>query len=215
MTMIRSRGGNGTTQGGILRLIQDQPGENWHTDDPAQLHLARTGRLSEPPQTFSCFVLHDSLNRGELIEIEVDRLEFIAAAMFGEGRLSPGGGNTRWTGSAYKHAIYRHTRPLSSYAAIVILETHGGGTQGYYIDTLTAVETWSYLARTLSSELLWNICHDLCRMYDNVRYVERQTTYTLFLQGRLKKRRRGATAYVKVLPDRSEQTTVTLPATVP
>jgi hypothetical protein len=182
-----------------LRLIQNHPGHNWHTDDPAMLYMRNTGHLAEPPQTLNCFVLHDSLNGGEFIEIELERLEFIASAMFGEAR--PSGGSTKWTGDAYRHAIYRYTRPYSSYGAIVIIETHGGGTQGYYIRTLTAVETWSHLAATLTSELLWNVCHDMCRMYDNARYVERHRIYAQFLQGRLKKRRRGGRVSVQVLPE--------------
>jgi hypothetical protein len=48
--------------------------------------------------------------------------------------------------------------------------------------------------------MLWNICHDLCRMYANARHVERNKTHTEFVEGRLKKRRRGQTAYVEVLP---------------
>lgn len=185
-----------------MKLIQDVPGHNWRTDDPARLYIDRTGHLTEAPQTLKCFVMHDSLNQGEFIEIEFDSLEFLATAMFGEGRLSPGGGSTRWTGSSYKHAIYRCTRRFS-YRAIVIIETHGGGTQGYYIATLTTDETWAHLAQSLTSETLWNICHDLCRMYQNARYVERKKTYMQFLQGRLKKRRRGQTSYVEVLAEQN------------
>jgi len=141
--------------------------------------------------------MHDSLNRGEFIEVEFDSLEFLATGMFGDAR--PAGGDTRWTGDSYEHAIYRCTR--QSYRAIVIIETHGGGTQGYYIATLTADETWTGLARSLPSGTLWNICHDLCRMYQNARYVERQIIYTQFLHGRLKKRRRRNRVYVQVLPE--------------
>jgi hypothetical protein len=186
-----------------MKLIQDHPGYNWRTDDPARLHISGTGHLPEAPLALKCFVMHDSLNRGERIEVEFDCLEFLATAMFGQGRLSPGGGNTRWTGSAYQHAIYSYTRPFSSRGSIVIIETHGGGTQGYHIATLTAAETWAGLAHSLPSETLWNICHDLCRMYQNARDVERQTIYTHFLQGRLKKRRRSHKLYVQVLPEKN------------
>ena len=184
-----------------MELIQDFPGYNWHTDDPARLYFPRTGHLTGAPLALKCFVMHDSLNRGECIEVEVDRLEYLATAKFGQGRLSPGGGNTRWTGDAYQHAIYRYTEPFSSRGSIVIIETHGGGTQGYHLATLTAAETWAGLARSLLSETLWNICHDLCRMYQNARYVERQTIYRQFLQGRLKRRRRSHKVYVQVLPE--------------
>jgi hypothetical protein len=184
-----------------MKLVQDHPGYNWRTDDPARLHISGTGHLAEAPIALKCFVMHDSLNRGESIEVEFDCLEFLATAMFGHGRLSPGGGNTWWTGSAYQHAIYRCTRPFSSRGSIVIIETHGGGTQGYHIATLTAAETWAGQALSLPTETLWNICHDLCCMYHNARYVERQTIYTQFLQGRLKKRRRSNRLCVHVLPE--------------
>ena len=184
-----------------MKLVQDHPGYNWRTDDPARLHISRTGHLPEAPLALKCLVMHDSLNRGERVEVEYASLEFLATAVFGEGRLSPGEGNTRWTGDSYKHAIYRYSQPFSSRGSIVIIETHGGGTQGYHIATLTAAEMWVGLALSLPSESLWNICHDLCRMYHNARYVERQTIYTQFLQGRLKKRRRRHKVYVQVLAE--------------
>lgn len=182
-----------------MRLIQDRAGENWHSDDPAGLYIDRTGHLAEPPQKLRCFVLHDSLNKGDVLEIEIARLEFMAAAMFGEAR-----GNPKWTGDAYRHAIYRYTPEFSAYPTIVVVETHGGGTQGYYIRTLTAVETWSHLASTLPSELLWNVCRDLCDMYHNARYVEQHRIHCQFVEGRLKKRRRRNRVYVEVLPERAD-----------
>jgi hypothetical protein len=184
-----------------MRLIQDHPGWNWRTDDPARIHIDRTGHLTEAPTTIKCFRMHDTVNGGEFHEVEFDRLEFLAAAMFGEGR--PSGGGVKWTGSAYKHAIYRHTRPFTSYTSIVMIETHGGGTQGYYIATLTADETWTHLTHSLSSEMLWNICHDLCKVYENARFIERQTIHQQFLQGRLKKRRRRKNYYVQVVPEQN------------
>ncbi len=184
-----------------MKLIQEHPRYNWRTDDPARLYVSGTGHLTEAPPALKCFVMHDSLNRGDCIDVEFDRLEFLAAAMFGQGRLSSPEGNTRWTGSAYQHAIYRYKQPFSSRGSIVIIEVHGGGTQGYHISTLTADETWVRLAHSLPSEMLWNICHDLCRMYGNARYIERQTIYAQFLQGRLKKRRRRHKVYVQVLPE--------------
>jgi hypothetical protein len=52
-----------------MKLIQDFPGYNWRTDDPARLHISRTGHLTEAPLVLKCFVMHDSLNlpfsRGE------------------------------------------------------------------------------------------------------------------------------------------------------
>jgi hypothetical protein len=182
-----------------MKLTQDHAGENWHTEDPATLYIKHSGLLSEPPLTLTCFVMNDSLNRGEFIEVMFEHLEFLAAAMFGEGRLSPCGGTTKWIGSAYKHAIYRYKRSVVSSGSIVIIEAHGGGTQGYCINTLTAVETWTHLACALPSEMLWNICHDLCQMYANARYVERQKIHLQFLQGRLKKRRRNNRLHVELV----------------
>ncbi len=41
-----------------MKLIQDFPGYNWRTDDPARLHISGTGHLAE---ALKCFVMHDSL----------------------------------------------------------------------------------------------------------------------------------------------------------
>lgn len=188
-----------------MKLIQDNPGHNWHTDDPAKLFFARTGELTEAPKTMNCFVMNDSLNSGESIEIEFDHLGFVAQALFGDSRPSLASGNTKWTGSAYKYAIYRHTPAFGVYPAIVIIETHGAGTQGYYIKTLTAVQTWAHLTHTLPAETLWNICHDLCRMYANARYVERKAVHAQFLEGRLKKVRRQHRIFVELLPERPNE----------
>jgi hypothetical protein len=183
-----------------MRLIQEHAGWNWHTDDPAKLYVKDTGNNPEPPKILKCYVMHDSLNYGEFIEVEFEKLEFLALAMFGAGRASSSGSNTKWTGDAYKHGIYRCLRPFSGHPAIVIIEVHGGGTQGYYWNTLTAHETWIHLADVLSSEALWNICHDLCQMYHNARNVERRKLHRQFLEGRPRKRRRNHDLYVEVLP---------------
>jgi hypothetical protein len=183
-----------------MRLIQEHTGWNWHTDDPAKLHIRDSGSNTEARNMLERHVMHDSASYGEFIEVEVEKLEFLASAMFGVGRVSSPGSNTKWTGDAYKHGIYRWRRPFSVCPAIVIIEVHGGGTQGYYWNTLTAHETWTHLADILSSEALWNVCHDLCQMYHNARNVERRELHRQFLEGRLRKRRRNHNLYVEVLP---------------
>jgi hypothetical protein len=185
---------------GRMRLIQERPGWNWYTDDPAKLHIKDSGSSIETPKTLKCYVMHDSVNCGESIEVEFENLEFLASAIFGLGRPSSPGSNTKWTGDAYKHGIYRCMRPFSAHPVIVIIEAHGGGTQGYYWNTLTAYETWTHLANILPTEALWSVCHDLCQMYHNARSVERRKIHREFLEGRLRKRRRNRTAHIEVLP---------------
>ncbi|MCU1299454.1 MAG: hypothetical protein JWO91_3732 [Acidobacteriaceae bacterium] len=124
-----------------MRLIQEHTGWNWHTDDPARLFIKNSGSNTEAPKMLECYVMHDSLNHGEFIEVEFEKLEFLASALFGAGRVSSLGSNTKWTGEAYtgeayKDGIYRCLRPFSGHPAIVIIEVHGGGTQGYYWNTL-------------------------------------------------------------------------------
>jgi hypothetical protein len=183
-----------------MRLIQKYAGWNWHTDDPAKLSIKDSGNSTEAPKILKCYVMHDLLNHGEFVEVEFEKLEFLASAMFGAGRPSQPGSNTKWTGDAYKHGIYRCLRPSPGQPAIVIIEVHGGGTQGYYWNTLAAHEMWIHLADILSSEALWNICHDLCGMYHNARSAERGKLQRQFLEGRLRKRRRNRILHVEVLP---------------
>ena len=182
-----------------MRLIQERPGWNWHSDDPARLYIKDSGNSIESPKMLKCYIMRDSANYGDFIDVEVEKLEFLASGMLGAGRASSRGSNTKWTGDAYKHASYQCPRPSYGRRAIVIIEAHGGGTQGYFWNTLSAYETWTHLVNILPSEVLWNVCHDLCQMYHNARSVERKKIHRQFLEGRLRKKRRNQTVYVEVL----------------
>jgi hypothetical protein len=79
-----------------------------------------------------------------------------------------------------------------------LIQEHTGW--NWHTDDPAKLHIRTHLADILSSEALWNVCHDLCQMYHSARNVERRELHRQFLEGRLRKRRRNHNLYVKVLP---------------
>jgi hypothetical protein len=69
---------------------------------------------------------------------------------------------------------------------------------GNAFDNLVAVETWEYVARNLSPEMIWNLCYQVARAYRTPRDAEKQLLSPAFLEGRMKKRRRNSRVYLYV-----------------
>jgi hypothetical protein len=95
---------------------QEAPGYYWRTNDAADLAFNEAG--PQPPTHISCYNLHDTLNRGEIAQVPIGELNFLAKAHFGVR-------NVGWTGDAYRFGIYRLTRQFSR-PEIVIIVSHGG-----------------------------------------------------------------------------------------
>lgn len=104
----------------MTRLLREQEGHNWRMDDPAGLYLAHTGRLPEPPEKVAAFVIGHCFSAPETRDVELSRLEYLAA-----GTFDPEAGRG-WTGAYLKFAVYMYS-PEHGRAAAVILRTDGGG----------------------------------------------------------------------------------------
>jgi hypothetical protein len=169
---------------------QLQPGYYWRTNDAADLAFSEAG--PEQPTHINFYNLHDTLNRGEITQVAVGELQLITKAYFGERKVG-------WTGDAYKFGIYRRTVP-SGRAEIAIVVSHGGGMEAYLLSDLVAVQTWTHLAANLSEELLWNMCYEIMHAHRAVKSEATRATMRLFLEGRLKKRKRRNRVTVEVLP---------------
>lgn len=173
-----------------MRLIQDQPGYNWRTDDPAKMYFRHTGVDAAPTQLLANRIGHFCVNAfTQIIPVEIERLHYMASAMFGPGR----GGNTKWTGDAYKFAIYRYNRD------VVILRTDGGGTTAYLVDQLDAIPTWRYICDQLLEPALWDICIMLTETFHAGEAKARTEERLAFAEGRMKKRRLGGKVRVEVV----------------
>jgi hypothetical protein len=84
---------------------QEAPGYYWRTNDAADLAFNEAG--PQPPTHISCYNLHDTLNRGEIAQVLIAELHFLARAHFGIR-------NVGWTGDAYRFGIYSFTRQFGS-----------------------------------------------------------------------------------------------------
>lgn len=171
-------------------------GHYWHTDDPADLAFNESG--SEQPQTVRCYNMQNHLNKGEFRQVPVAPLQYLATGNFGEARLSGIGSTTRWTGDSHRYGIYRN--PTGLYRdGIVILECHGGGMYGYAFDNLVAGETWEYIAAHFKPEMIWNLCNQIAHAYRTARDAVQHEIHQAFLEGRLKRRRKGGKQWVQIV----------------
>jgi hypothetical protein len=172
-----------------LQLVQEQAGYNWKLNDPAGLYLAGTAHLKEPPLVIEAKRLgHTGILEAASAQIVLHDLEFTAFGFFGAGRPSAACRGVKWTGDAYKYALYYYAYGASRHPAIVVLRADGSGTYAYIDDTITAVETWTAISQQ-PPEMVWNICHLIVDTYERAFRRGRAEIQQLFLEGRLKKRR--------------------------
>ena len=75
---------------------QEAPGYYWRTNDAADLAFNEAG--PQPPTHISCYNLHDTLNRGEIAQVPIGELHFLARAHFGVRNV---GGPAMHTGSGF------------------------------------------------------------------------------------------------------------------
>jgi hypothetical protein len=169
--------------------VQETPGYYWRTNDAADLAFNDAG--PQPPTHISCYDLHYTLNRGEIAQVPIAELHFLARAHFGDR-------NVGWTGDAYRFGIYRFTRQFGR-PEIVVIVSHGGGMEAYSLSDLVAHQTWSHIAEHLSEDLRWNLCYEIMHAQRAVKDEATRIVKQLFLEGRLKKRRRRNRSYVQVL----------------
>lgn len=171
-----------------MKLIQDHPGYYWHTDDAARLHIDNA--QPTPPEKLNAFRIgHVCLVLSSELELEPAKMEYLGQGFFGPAR----GNRIKWTGDCYKFGIYRYEDRA------VILRTDGGGSYLYYIDQTDAGKVWAELCNVLSSSMLWDVCQTVAHTYDEGRKAERRKLHTLFLAGRLKKRKRQGRLSVEIV----------------
>ena len=179
-----------TCLGSPMSPVQLQPGYYWRTNDAADLAFSYAG--PDQPTHIECFNLHDTLNRGEITQVPVGELRLMRKAYFGKRKVG-------WTGDAYKFGVYQRTQQIGR-PEIAILVSHGGGMEAFLLSDLVAVPTWNHLSANLSEEYRWNLCSEVMQAHRAVKTEATRATMRLFLDGRLKKRRRHHRITVEVLP---------------
>lgn len=180
----------------MTRLLREQEGHNWRMDDLAGLYLSRTGDLPEPPEKVTAFVIGHCFSEPETQDVELSRLEYLAA-----GTFDPEAGRG-WTGDYLKFAVYMYS-PEHGRPSAVIMRTDGGGSYFYLVGDLDSERLFRPLCAALSADALWSLLASLVHTYEKGRKDEKAKLYGLLIQGRLKKRkRRGGGEYIEVLPAR-------------
>jgi hypothetical protein len=182
-----------------MKFVQDRAGENYHTDDPARIYFR--GSAAEPPKQLRCVGMGYALlaHSNEEFDVELAPFELIGVGRFGKGRPCDGLSGTKWTGDSHEYGVYKHGRSL------LIIESHGGGEQGYFDRHSHAVELFEHLCTTLPPERIWDICYLIAKTENRAYRKGRHEMTMLFLQGRLKRRRRNHQYHLEILPDRAAQ----------
>jgi len=178
-----------------MKFIQDHPGENYHTDDGARIYFR--GSATEAPTHLRCVGMGFALcaHSDAEFDVELAPFELIGVGRFGEGRPCDGLSGTKWTGDSHEYGIYKHGRSL------LVIESHGGGEQGYLDRRSHAVELFDHLCATLSAERLWDLCYLLATTENRAYRKGRQEMAMLFLQGRLKRKKRNNCYRLEILPE--------------
>lgn len=177
-----------------MKFIQDTPGYNHHTDDAADIYFRNTA--NQAPTHLHCVGMGYALSStsAQIFEVELAPFELIGVGQFGVGRPCGWDTATKWTGDSHKYGIYKHGRKL------LILESHGGGEQGYYDNSSHAIELFDQLCSSLPSERIWDLCYQIATTENRAYLKGRQEVMTLFLQGRLRHRKRNHRVHVEILP---------------
>jgi len=178
-----------------MKLVQDSPQMNHHTDDDARIYFRRTA--GKAPTHLRCIGMGYTLSNNSHVEFDVELAPFVLIGVgnFGEGRPCGASSTTKWTGNSHQYGVYQNDRSL------LILESHGGGEQGYFDQHSHAVELFDHLCATLSKQRIWDICYLIAATENRAYRKGRQELATLFLQGRLKRRRRNRQWRMEILPE--------------
>jgi hypothetical protein len=131
--------------------------------------------------------------------LDLAPFELIGVGEFGEGRPSFLGSGTKWTGASHRYGVYKHKESL------LIIESHGGGEQGYFDEHTHAIELFDHLCSTLPPERIWDICYLIATTENRAYRKGRDKMTNLFLLGRLKRKRRKNRYLLEVLPEKPSQ----------
>lgn len=182
-----------------MKFVQDAPEQNYHTDDAAQIYIR--GSAEKAPTHLRCVGMGFDLSAHSDVEFNLDLapFELIGVGRFGEGRPCDGLSGTKWTGDSHEYGVYKHGRSL------LIIESHGGGEQGYFDRHSHAMKLFEHLCATLPPERIWDICYLIANTENRAYRKGRHEMAMLFLQGRLKRRRRNNQYHLDILPDQVPQ----------
>jgi hypothetical protein len=179
-----------------MNPVQSSPGSYWHSNDPADISLNTSA--PEKPETIEVF---DFDSNSGPCQISIASLRFVNAGIFGDGRLCSFVSKTKWSGAAYRYGVYLSEENPEEMRP-VILETHGGGTQGIIFPAYTT-DLWSVIAVGLLPPQLWDMCHSIMKYGTSMQKCAETRIYQAFAEGRLIKKKRKGNIYIETLPIKS------------
>jgi hypothetical protein len=182
-----------------MKFVQERSGENYHTDDAATIYFRRTAEGA--PTHLRCVGMGFALSAHSDAEFDVELapFELIGVGNFGAGRPTEPGSDTKWTGDSDKYAVYKHR------GSLLILESHGGGEQGYYARHSHDIELFERICATFPPERIWDICRLIATTQNQAYRKGRDEMAGLFLQNRLKRRKRSGQYRLDILPELTAQ----------
>lgn len=182
-----------------MRFVQDQPGENHHTDDAAAIYFRRTA--DGAPTHLRCVGMGFALcaHSDAEFNVELAPFELVGVGEFGVDRPTAPGSHTRWTGDSHKYGVYKHR------GSLLILESHGGGEQGYYDKSSHAIELFNGLCATLPPERIWDVCYLIATTQNQAYLKGRHEMAMLFLTNRLNRRKRNGQYHLEIVPEITAQ----------
>lgn len=175
---------------------------DWRNDPatPADLKDVETGTFFQPKYP----------NGRTTFEVKTAEWEHVARATFGPARRSSSRpADAGWTGNAYRYDIYRYAgEAIFDEGAWALRFSHGGGNGWLTHRPLPGETTPLEHAATLPETLRWDVCHFLYESVETTAHEAARDKYremaTAFLEGRLKKRRKGGKVLVEIAPKRVE-----------
>jgi hypothetical protein len=177
-----------------MKFIQEYEHSNYRTDDDARIYFRNSAEHA--PTHLRCVGMGFTLSAHSHAELNVELtpFELIRVGRFGEGRPCGGSTGTKWTGGSHKYGVYKHARSL------LIIESHGGGEQGYFDRNSHAIELFDDLCATQDPERIWDVCYLIATTENRAYRKGRHEMAELFLQGRLKRQRSRGGYQLKIAP---------------
>lgn len=178
-----------------MKFIQDNPDYNYHTDDAAKIYFRRSAL--QAPTHLLCTGIGYELSADSLgtFSMELAPFEFVGAGIFGAARPCDTLSSTKWTGDSHKYGVYKHSNYL------LIMESNGSGEFGYLERHSDNVRLFEHLCATLRVEQIWDICHLIAETQKQAYRKGRHELETLFLQNRLKRRKRNSRYCLEIVPE--------------
>lgn len=145
-------------------------------------------------------------------DVTTDYLKHVCSARFGEARGKIGG-NCGWTGNHYRYDIFLERAELVRAPRLAMRWINGSGEGWLIADSPLRGEVCllSMIAAIPDEARRWDACHFLYQVAQKTASSARQATATeygtAFLEGRMKKRKRGGRYLLEILPKVKEGVT--------